>query len=83
MGVGWEHDAPGYPAVMTAEGTGDPDRRSDFEVIRDSLLRMDPETRAEVVATMRALRALPPLAAVRVLAKAAVPPRGPLITFGP
>ena len=42
----------------------------DFELIRDTLLRLDPETRAEVIAAMKALRALPVPVAVRILANA-------------
>lgn len=45
---------------------------SDFEVMRSALLRMDPETRAEVIEAMKAIRALPTHIAVRVLANAAM-----------
>lgn len=48
------------------------DRRSDFEVIRDTLLQMDPETRTEVIGVMEALRACPRPVAVRILANAAM-----------
>lgn len=41
-----------------------------FEVIRDTLLGMDPETRFQVVETMKLLRTMPRPAAVRVLAEA-------------
>jgi len=47
------------------------DKRSNFEVIRDTLLQMDPETRAEVIAAMIALRELPVPVAVRILASGA------------
>jgi hypothetical protein len=40
---------------------------SDFDPIRDTLLQFDPDTRAEVIEAMKALRALPVPAAVRVL----------------
>lgn len=46
--------------------TGD-DERTNFEVIRDTLLQMDPETRYQVIGAMKALRALPRPVAVRVL----------------
>jgi hypothetical protein len=48
------------------------DQRSDFEVIRDTLLQMDPDTRVEVVAAMQAIRACPRPVAVRILANAAM-----------
>ena len=44
---------------------------SDFGVIRDTLLELDPETRTQVIEAMEALRALPVPVAVRILAKAA------------
>lgn len=47
-------------------------RASDFELIRDGLLRLDPDTRAEVIAAMKALRATPTHVAVRILAQAAI-----------
>lgn len=46
------------------------DERSNFEVIRDTLLQMDPETRYQAVEAMKALRALPVPVAVRVLSEA-------------
>lgn len=58
------------------------DQLGDFEVIRETLLQMDPETRTEVIAAIKALRACPRLVAVRILAKAAVPPPMPLIVTG-
>ena len=54
---------------MEAVSDGD-SQRGDFDLIRDTLLQMDPETRAEAIEAMKALRALPPAAAVRVLADA-------------
>ena len=47
------------------------DPRSDFEVLRDGLLELDPDTRHEVIETMKVLRTLPPPVAARVLANAA------------
>ena len=47
--------------------TGGP---GDFQLIRDTLLRFDPETRHQVIETMRVLRELPVPAAVRILAEA-------------
>jgi hypothetical protein len=41
-----------------------------FEVIRDALARMDPETRHETIEAMRVFRTLPKPAAVRVLLNA-------------
>jgi len=41
---------------------------SDFELIRDTLLQLDPETRHQAIEAMKALRALPVPVAVRVLA---------------
>jgi hypothetical protein len=46
---------------------------SDFELIRDGLLRLDPETRVQVVETMKVLRELPIPVAVRILANAEWP----------
>ena len=43
-----------------------------FELIRDALLRLDPETRAQVVETMKVMRALPRPVAARILADAAM-----------
>jgi len=48
------------------------DRQGDFELIRDTLLKMDPETRHQVIEAMKAIRACPPPVAVRVLADAAM-----------
>lgn len=45
---------------------------SDFEVLRDVLLRLDPDTRADIIETIRILRDLPVPVAVRVLADAAL-----------
>ena len=44
---------------------------SNFEVIRDGLLRLDPETRHHVIEAMRVLRDAPLPVGVRVLARAA------------
>ena len=46
--------------------------RNDFEAIRDGLLHLDPETRHQVIASMRLLREMPRPVAVRVLADAAM-----------
>jgi len=65
---------------MSAQG-----QQSDFEVIRDTLLQMDPETATEVIAAMGALRACPRPVAVRILANAAIRAElfsHPLITAG-
>lgn len=45
--------------------------RSDFDVIRDFLLTLDPETRHQVIASMRLIRDLPAPAAVRIMINAA------------
>jgi hypothetical protein len=45
---------------------------SNFEVIRDTLLRLDPETRAQTIEAMKILRTLPHPVAVRILADAGV-----------
>jgi hypothetical protein len=45
--------------------------RENFEAIRDGLLRLDPETRAEVIEGMRLFQALPLPVGVRILAAAA------------
>ena len=63
------------------------DQRSNFEVIRDTLLQVNPETRAEVIAAMEALRACPRPVAVRILANAALraepdPPLARIVTGG-
>jgi len=44
---------------------------SDFEVIRDGLLRLDPETRHHVIEAMMVLRDAPLPVGVRILARAA------------
>lgn len=44
------------------------DTRTNYELIRDTLLKMDPETRTEVVAAMEAIRQVPIPVAVRILA---------------
>jgi len=43
---------------------------SNFEVIRDGLLRLDPETRHHVIEAMRVLRDAPIPVGVRILARA-------------
>ena len=55
------------------------DQRSNFEVIRDCLIQMDPETRAEVIMTIRAIRSCRPRDAAKILASAARPAPGPFI----
>ena len=54
---------------------------SDFELIRDTLLQFDPETRHHVIEAMKALRGMPVPVAVRILADAVPDPQRPLITF--
>lgn len=44
----------------------------DFEILRQGLLELDPETRAHVIAAIPILRSLPESAAVRILAQAAL-----------
>lgn len=48
------------------------DQRSNFEVIRDALLEMDPETRSAVIAAMKALQTVPRPVAARILANGAM-----------
>jgi hypothetical protein len=52
---------------VPAMSEGEP---NDFEVIRDALLRLDPETRIQTIEAMKALRALPRPVTVRILADA-------------
>jgi hypothetical protein len=59
-----------------------PDQRSNFEVIYDTLLEMDPETRHHVIGAMLAIRELPVPDAVRILAKPAPAPRPLIVPFG-
>lgn len=47
------------------------DAASDFELIRSTLFRMDPETRHQVIGAMIVIRTMPIPVAVRVLASAA------------
>ena len=54
---------------------------SDFELIRDTLLQFDPETRHHVIEAMKVLRGLPVPVAAKILAGAAPDPPRPLITF--
>ena len=51
--------------------TGTDSEPSGFEVLRDGLLRLDPETRHHVIEAMRVLRDAPLPVGVRVLARAA------------
>ena len=44
---------------------------SNFELIRDTLLRLDPETCAQTIEAMKVIRTLPTPVAVRILANAA------------
>ena len=62
------HSADAREADTMTETAGEP---SDFEVIRDGLLRLDPETRHHVIEAMRVLRDAPLPVGVRVLAGAA------------
>ena len=62
--------------------TGEP---GDFELIRDTLLQFDPETRHQVIGAMKAIRELPRPVAVRILAEAgaqAEAARRPLLISG-
>ena len=54
---------------------------SDFELIRDTLMQFDPETRHHVIEAMKVLRGLPVPVAAKILAGAAPDPPRPLITF--
>ena len=54
---------------------------SDFELIRDTLMQFDPETRHHVIEAMKVLRGMPVPVAVRILADAVPDPQRPLITF--
>ena len=54
---------------------------SDFELIRDALLRFDPETRHHLIEAMKIMRTLPRPVAVRILASAYQDPPGPLVRF--
>jgi hypothetical protein len=56
---------------------------SDFELIRDTLARLDPETRRETVEAMIWLRKLPVPVALRILVQtevARLPPLSRMIT---
>lgn len=48
------------------------DEPSNFELIRDTLLRMDPETRAETIEAMKVFQTVPRPVGVSVLAHAAM-----------
>ena len=54
---------------------------NDFELIRDTLMQFDPETRHHVIEAMKVLRGLPVPVAAKILAGAAPDPPRPLITF--
>ena len=54
---------------------------NDFELIRDTLMQFDPETRHHVIEAMKVLRGMPVPVAAKILAGAAPDPPRPLITF--
>lgn len=56
-------------------GSTEPRGLTNFELICDGLLRLDPETRHQVIQAMMVLREVPVPATVRILAKNRERPR--------